>query len=129
MDPSYSECLDDSAPERRIEIAYERFQDRLDDLVRAFWLLKILNLDMFPPNLRAEHQVHLAYATRIALALREVGRLHHDLLPPRTAMVLDTLLPTGPGDRTRGTVFTEDEIEHPERMHRDIDAEYSDDSG
>ena len=121
------ECRDDSTPDQQIERVYEQFQDRLDDLVRSYWLLRILNLDLFPAHLHAQHHGHLKQATQLALAVREVGRLHRGLLAPRTAILLNTVLPTGPEDRAHSITFSESDVEYLERMRQDIDATYDDD--
>lgn len=120
------EHWDWSSPEHRIDQVYERFLDRLDDLVRSYWLMRILNLGVFPKELHPRHQARLKHATMVAIALREIGRLHRDMLAPRTAQFLDRLLPTGPEDRARCITFTEEEIRYLEQVRRDIDAEYED---
>jgi hypothetical protein len=93
---SDSECCDWDTPERHVDQVYERFLDRLDDLVRSYWLMKTLNLRMFPEALHRRHRLRLAHATELLAALREIGRLHPDLLAPRTAQFLNTLLPSRP---------------------------------
>lgn len=96
MDAADEECRDRSTPQHYIDQVYERFLDRLDDLVRAHWLMQILNLSVFPEDLHARHATRRAHATKVAVALRAIGRLHPDILAPRTKRFLDTLLASKP---------------------------------
>jgi hypothetical protein len=95
------ECYDWSNPERRVDEVYQRFLDRLDDLVRSYWFMKILNLEAFPEKLHPRHHERLERATKIAIALREIGRLHPDVLAPRTAHFLEVLLSKQSGGHVR----------------------------
>ncbi len=50
-------------------------------------------------------------------------------MAPRTAMLLNAVLPTGPNDRAHSITFGASDVEYLKRMHQDIDATYNNDDG
>ena len=95
------DARDTVSPEARLEQVYERYLDRLDDFVRAYWLLRIVNLEGLPEKLRGRHRSRVAHATEVAITMRDIGRTYRDTLAPRTAAFLEELLRPTPRRTSR----------------------------